>query len=88
MAKIYFNKALIMKTNTIYSGDCIEILSEKINEKSIDLIFADPPYNLSGNGLKWKGNKTGGDWYMVNEEWDKMTAPNITIYKKMDWSLP
>jgi DNA modification methylase len=39
----------------------------------VDLIFADPPYNLSGNGLKWKGNKTGGDWYMVDEAWDKMT---------------
>lgn len=23
--------------------------------------------------MKWEGNKTGGDWYMVNEEWDKMT---------------
>jgi DNA modification methylase len=42
----------------------VKILNSKIDEKSIDLIFADPPYNLSGNGL-WKGNKTGGDWYMV-----------------------
>ncbi len=32
-------------------------------------------YKLSGNGLSWKGNKTGGDWYMVNEEWDRMSAP-------------
>lgn len=64
-----------MKKNIIYKGDCIEILNKKIDENSIDLIFADPPYNLSGNGLKWKGSKTGGDWYMVNEHWDKMTAP-------------
>lgn len=62
-----------MKINTIYQDDCVKVLNEKINKKSVDLIFADPPYNLSGNGLKWKGNKTGGDWYMVNEEWDKMT---------------
>ena len=62
-----------MKTNVIYNGDSIEVLNKKVDEKSIDLIFADPPYNLSGNGLKWKGNKTGGDWYMVNEDWDKMT---------------
>lgn len=61
-----------MKTNIIYNGDCIEILNKTIQEESIDLIFADPPYNLSGNALKWQGNKTGGDWYMVNEEWDKM----------------
>jgi site-specific DNA-methyltransferase (adenine-specific)/modification methylase len=63
-----------MKTNAIYTGDCIKILREEIDKRSVELIFADPPYNLSGNGLKWKGNKTGGDWYMVNEEWDKMTT--------------
>jgi site-specific DNA-methyltransferase (adenine-specific)/modification methylase len=40
-----------MKKNIIYNGDCIEILNKKIDENSIDLIFADPPYNLSGNGL-------------------------------------
>lgn len=73
-----------MKTNTIYLGDCIEILKEKIEQGSIDLIFADPPYNLSGNGLKWEGNKTGGDWYMVNEEWDKMTAPEYLRFTR-EW---
>lgn len=73
MARQYFVKLIIMKVNTIYQGDCIKILGEKIDGGSVDLIFADPPYNLSGNRLKWEGNKTGGDWYMVNEEWDKMT---------------
>ena len=82
MAKINFSKAIIMETNTIYIGDCVKILSEKIDKKSIELIFADPPYNLSGNGLKWKGNKTGGDWYMVNEEWDKMTAPEYMQFTR------
>ncbi len=62
-----------MKLNCIYQGDCIKILNELIKSESVDLIFADPPYNLSGNGLKWRGNKTGGDWFMVNEEWDKMS---------------
>jgi site-specific DNA-methyltransferase (adenine-specific)/modification methylase len=62
-----------MKINTIYTGDCLRILHEEIDPRSIDLIFADPPYNLSGNGLKWKGNTTGGDWFMVNEAWDKMS---------------
>lgn len=63
-----------MEKNIIYHGDCIDTLNNKVDETSVDLIFADPPYNLSGNGLQWKGNKTGGDWYMVNEQWDKMTA--------------
>jgi len=71
-----------MKINTIYQGDCVEVLNKKIDKKSVDLIFADPPYNLSGNSLKWKGNKTGGDWYMVNEEWDKMTAPEYMQFTK------
>ena len=63
-----------LEANKIYLGDCIKVMSGW-PEKSVDLIFADPPYNLSGNGLKWQGNKTGGDWYMVNENWDKMTEP-------------
>lgn len=71
-----------MKTNIIYKGDCIKILNDEINPNSIDLVFADPPYNLSGNGLKWKGNKTGGDWYMVNEKWDKMTAPEYLKFSR------
>ena len=62
-----------MKINEIYQGDCIEIIKKNIVPESIDLVFADPPYNLSGGNLKWEGNKTGGDWYMVNEEWDKMS---------------
>ena len=71
-----------MKKNIIYKGDCIKILNTKVDDNSIDLIFADPPYNLSGNGLKWKGNKTGGDWFMVNEHWDKMTAPEYMQFTR------
>lgn len=71
-----------MKKDIIYNGDCTEILTKNIEKNSIDLIFADPPYNLSGNGLHWKGNKTGGDWFMVNEEWDKMTAPEYMQFTR------
>ncbi|MCK4261635.1 site-specific DNA-methyltransferase [bacterium] len=71
-----------MRKNTIYQGDCVKILNKTIDEKSVDLIFADPPYNLSGAGLKWKGNKTGGDWYMMNEEWDKMPAPDYIQFTR------
>ena len=71
-----------MKTNIIYKGNCIDVLNKKVEENSIDLIFADPPYNLSGNGLRWEGNKTGGDWYMVNEKWDKMTAPEYLQFTR------
>lgn len=76
------HRNVTMKTNLLYNGDCVEVINKYIDEESIDLIFADPPYNLSGNGLKWKGNKTGGDWYMVNEVWDKMTAPEYTQFTR------
>lgn len=62
-------------------GDCIKIM-KGISAHSVDLIFADPPYNLSGNGLHWKGNKTGGDWFMVNEEWDRMSAPEYLQFTR------
>ncbi len=71
-----------MTNNTIIQGDCIQIIKEKIEKESIDLIFADPPYNLSGNGLKWTGNKTGGDWAMVNEHWDKMSSEDYLSFTK------
>ena len=34
-----------MDTNRIIQGDCVEVLKSLPNE-SVDLIFADPPYNL------------------------------------------
>ena len=71
-----------MKKNQLYLGDCVEVMTNQIEKKSVDLIFADPPYNLSGNGLRWKGNKTGGDWYMVNEEWDRMSAPEYLQFTR------
>ena len=71
-----------MKINTIHSSDCIEALNKHVDLESIDLIFADPPYNLSGNGLKWRSNKTGGDWYMMDENWDKMAIPEYITFTR------
>jgi site-specific DNA-methyltransferase (adenine-specific) len=59
-----------MKVNTIYHGDCLEILTSKIKKNSIPLVYADPPYNLSGKSLNLKNNKTGGAFYKMNEDWD------------------
>jgi len=59
-----------METNKIYQGDCIKILSKEIDQNSITLIYADPPYNLSGKSLDLANNTTGGAFYKMNEEWD------------------
>jgi site-specific DNA-methyltransferase (adenine-specific)/modification methylase len=71
-----------MVKNIISVKNVKELTTNEVDKKSVDLIFADPPYNLSGNELKWKGNKTGGDWYMVNEEWDKMTTPEYLQFTR------
>lgn len=49
----------------LYLGDSVEIL-KKIKKNSIDMIFADPPYGLSNNGVTCKNGKmvsvNKGDW--------------------------
>ena len=54
--------------NKILNGDCIDEL-KKIPDKSFDLIFADPPYNLQiGKKLKRPDNsKVNG----VKDKWDQ-----------------
>tara|TARA_B100002051_G_C16740963_1_gene644281 strand:- start:1148 stop:1951 length:804 start_codon:yes stop_codon:yes gene_type:complete len=68
--------------NTIIQDDCIKILNKKIEKSSVPLIFADPPYNLSGKNLNLKGNKTGGAFYKVNEEWDTFTYEEYLDFTK------
>jgi DNA modification methylase len=57
--------------NNIYQGDCIEFL-KKVPDNSVDLIFADPPYNLQLNGELYRPNQTKVD--AVNDEWDKFDS--------------
>jgi len=59
-----------MKLNHIYLGDCVKVMEKNIGKSSIDLIYADPPYNLSGKSLNLVNNKTGGAFYKMNEDWD------------------
>ncbi|MBN1803813.1 MAG: adenine-specific DNA-methyltransferase [Sedimentisphaerales bacterium] len=52
--------------HTVIRGDVIEVLSREISDDSIDLIFADPPYNIGKdfNGIKdkWKSNEAYLTW--------------------------
>lgn len=65
-----------MKLDVIYNEDCIKGM-KSIPENSIDLIIADPPYNLSkGGNWKWDNSEKlkgmGGNWNKVMEDWDNM----------------
>lgn len=61
----------------ILHGDCVQILEKQIEANTINLVFADPPYNLSGKSLDLANNKTGGAYYKMNENWDTF---NYTDY--------
>jgi len=59
-----------MKTqHKIILGDSLKVL-KKIDRESIDLVFADPPYNMSKKkGLAWKYSKH----VTMQEDWDMFT---------------
>lgn len=54
--------------NQILHGDCIQIM-KSLPDHCVDLIFADPPYNLQLGGDLWRPNMTQVD--AVDDEWDK-----------------
>jgi site-specific DNA-methyltransferase (adenine-specific) len=53
------------KSYRLYLGDCLEVL-EGLAESSVDMVFADPPYNLSNGGFTCQGGRMvsvdKGDW--------------------------
>jgi len=62
-----FNPFFKTENAVIFNGNCLEILN-LIPENSINMIFADPPYLLSNDGLTCRGGKMEN----VNKgNWDK-----------------
>jgi modification methylase len=57
--------------NTILPGDCIEVLAG-LPDNSVDLVFADPPYNLQLSQELWRPNRTHVG--AVQDSWDKFTS--------------
>jgi len=62
-----------MNTNaeTIILGDCLEEL-EKLPSKSVDLVFADPPYNLQLGGDLHRPDNSKVD--AVDDHWDQFAS--------------
>src|SRR5512143_1248939 len=57
--------------NRIIVGDCIEALN-RLPEGSVDLVFADPPYNLQLNNELFRPNNSRVDG--VDDDWDKFAS--------------
>ncbi|MBI3176429.1 MAG: site-specific DNA-methyltransferase [Chloroflexi bacterium] len=60
-----------LPVNRVLVGDCVATLNA-LPEKSVDLIFADPPYNLQLQQELWRPNMTKVD--AVDEAWDRFDS--------------
>lgn len=73
--------------NTIINGECVSEM-KKLPDSCIDLIIADPPYNLSKGG-EWKWDNSvelqdmGGNWNKVMQEWDDFTFESYMTFTKV-----
>jgi modification methylase len=65
---------MTLPINQILQGDCVTIMNS-LPEKSIDLIFADPPYNLQLRNDLHRPNMTKVD--AVDDEWDQFATFQI-----------
>ena len=66
----------------LYNGDCLQILPQ-LPEKSVDLIFADPPYNLQLKQELFRPNQTRVDG--VDDKWDKFASSAEYDRFSIDW---
>ncbi len=69
-----------MKKNVVHLGECVEIMNG-LPEKSVDVIFADPPYNLQLAGELTRPDNSKVD--AVNNDWDKFDS--FRAYDEFTW---
>lgn len=59
-------KVFEIENNKIIHGDALQVLNECVEDNSVDLIFADPPYNIgkdfAGCKDKWKSDEAYLEW--------------------------
>jgi DNA modification methylase len=68
----------------IIMGDCLQVL-KTIPEKAVDLVFADPPYNLQLEKELWRPNLT--KVRRVEESWDQFTSFEAYDLFTIEWLL-
>nr|WP_066704665.1 site-specific DNA-methyltransferase [Celeribacter ethanolicus] len=68
--------------NEILSGDCIEVMNA-LPEESVDLIFADPPYNLQLRGDLHRPDNSKVD--AVDDAWDQFDSFKVYDDFTREW---
>jgi DNA modification methylase len=66
----------------IITGNCTQVL-KTLPEKSVDLVFADPPYNLQLEKELWRPNATKVNG--VNDGWDSFSSFESYDRFTQDW---
>ncbi|MGB8623992.1 MAG: site-specific DNA-methyltransferase [Paracoccaceae bacterium] len=64
-------EAAALPTNRILDGDCVEVMNS-LPEASVDLVFADPPYNLQLRGDLHRPDNSRVD--AVDDAWDSFAS--------------
>jgi site-specific DNA-methyltransferase (adenine-specific) len=82
-------KGFAARTNSVICGDAFEILPN-LRSSSVDLLFCDPPYNLTKNFGKAKFKRTDGEAYKEwLDSWLRLCLPILkptaSVYVCGDW---
>jgi len=72
----------MQKKNQIFLGNSLDIL-KKIPDKSIDLVFADPPYNLQLSDTLYRPDQTTVE--AVTNDWDKFDTYSSYDQFSIEW---
>src|SRR5258706_14250079 len=78
------SKPQTLPLDTILQGDCIEVMNG-LPDKLVDLIFADPPYNLQLQNELWRPNMTKVD--AVDDAWDQFGSFADYDQFSKDWLI-
>ena len=62
---------MTLPLDQVLLGECVQLL-ETLPDRSVDLIFADPPYNLQLKNELWRPNLTRVDG--VDDAWDQFAS--------------
>ena len=82
MTKTTTKSARALPLNCVLAGDCIEEM-RALPESSVDLIFADPPYNLQLRGDLHRPDNSRVD--AVDDEWDQFSSFAVYDQFTRDW---
>ena len=81
-SKKEIEKTAVLPLNSIIAGDCIKAMNS-LPENSIDLIFADPPYNLQLKSQLHRPDHSKVD--AVDDHWDQFSSFAAYDQFTKDW---